>query len=121
MVAASEARTEAKLVTALSEFRVSLAELRGDLREMKASLAGKGTVIVTGIAVAGVLLAALALGSQWFGLGVDSSAIADAAADRAAKSVITTLHGGSDVSATNVAPVAAEKPKEPAGIPGKPN
>ena len=45
----------------------------------------KGTVIATGIAVVGLTVAVLAYGGQWFGIGMDASAVAQQAAERALK------------------------------------
>lgn len=87
MVSASEARTETSLARAMGEIRVEFEGLRGDIRELKASSASKGTVVLTGLSlfagIGAILAAFLAFGSQWFGLGLDYSAAAQQAADRA--------------------------------------
>lgn len=94
MVAASEARNETKLEKVMGEVRTEFASLRGDIRELKASSASKGTVILTGVTVffglAGLLVAFLTFGSQWFGLGLDSGAVAQQAAERALASYSST-------------------------------
>lgn len=86
-LAASEARGEAAFTKAFSDVKVELAGLRGDIRELKASSASKGTVISTGIAIflgmAALLATFLAYGAQTFSVGLDSSAVAQQAAERA--------------------------------------
>lgn len=86
-IAAAEARGATALATAMGEVRVEFAALRGDIREVKASMASKGTVVVTAISlffgIAGLLIAFLTFGGQWFGLGMDAGTVAQAAAERA--------------------------------------
>lgn len=59
-----------------------------DIRGVKGTvvntgIAVVGTVITTGIAVVGLTVAVMAYGGQWFGMGMDASAVAEQAADRA--------------------------------------
>ncbi|MBL8773347.1 MAG: hypothetical protein JNK30_18330 [Phenylobacterium sp.] len=72
-IAAAEARAETSLAKAMGEMRAEFAALRGDIRELKASSASKGTVVLTGVTVffgiAGLLLAVLAYGGDRFGAG----------------------------------------------------
>jgi hypothetical protein len=87
MVAASEARNETKLATAMGEVRTEFANLRSDIRELGAKTVGKTTLIVTAITlffgIVGVVVSLLTFGSQWFGLGLDTSQAAQAGAERA--------------------------------------
>jgi hypothetical protein len=87
MVAASEARSDTKLAEAMGEVRTEFANLRADIRELKASTASRGTVIGTGVTlffgIAGLLIAFMTFGAQWFGLGLDASGAAEAGAQRA--------------------------------------
>ena len=90
-IAASEARTDAKF----AELRMDMNHIADDLRIEMAKIAVrlsafeglKSTVIVTGISSAlavGVLaLAVVAFGNDRFGSGMDASAVADRAAQRA--------------------------------------
>lgn len=76
-IAASEARTETGLERAIGEVRAEFTALRGDIRELKASSAGKGTVIITGVTsvitillgLASLLYAMLAYGGDRFDSG----------------------------------------------------
>lgn len=86
-IAASEARSETKLEKAMGEVRVEFTALRGDIRELTAKSASKGTVVITGISLffgmAGLLAAFLAYGGDQFGRGADVTTIARTAAREA--------------------------------------
>jgi hypothetical protein len=90
-IAASEARASTRLAEALGEMRTGFAdvrtgfaELRGEMREgfartnerldaVERSTGGiKTTVIGTGIAVVAIVIAVLAYGQTWFGIGISS-------------------------------------------------
>jgi hypothetical protein len=79
-LAAVEARTDAKIAQAIGEVRTGFATLDGRFVTISSRLDGlertasgaKTTTIVTGIAVVGVLVAILAYGQTWFGIGVAS-------------------------------------------------
>jgi hypothetical protein len=101
-IAASEARGSTRLAEALGEMRTGLADTRGEMRtgfadvraafaelrgEMREGFARtnerldavekstggiKTTVIGTGIAVVAIVIAVLAYGQTWFGIGISS-------------------------------------------------
>lgn len=78
-IAASEARGETKLVTAMGEVRAEFAKLnaRLDAAPTKITIWGAALTIIA------VVLAALSFGSQMFGQGFSASQIADQAAAKA--------------------------------------
>jgi hypothetical protein len=90
-IAASEARTGERFAELRGDFARSFEELRGDMKEIRASLmplAGlKATVVVTGVtsvlAMAAIVIGLLAYGGDRFGAGTDISGIIDRAATRA--------------------------------------
>lgn len=72
-IAAAEARTDTKF-----------AQLFGEVRHIQQSVSGtKTTIIITGIAVLGVLVAILGYGQQWLGLGLNISDVAQKSATSA--------------------------------------
>lgn len=78
----SEARTDTKFAELVGKLDVGLAEIKGELRNTNTQLNNVNTatagikttvittVIVTAIASLGVVIAVLAYGQQWFGIGV---------------------------------------------------
>lgn len=77
-VATVEARADTKFAQVLREMRTGFATLDGKLVALNTRMAGlervtagtKTTIILTGIAIAGALVAILAYGQAWFGLGL---------------------------------------------------
>lgn len=68
----------------LSGMQTDVAVLNTRMSNIEGNVSGlKGTVITTGIAVVALTVAVLAYGGQWFGMGMDASAIAEQAAERA--------------------------------------
>lgn len=77
-IAAAEARTETKFATAKGELTASHAAIMGELRAIEKSTAGiKTTVVVTGIAAVGLVVAIFGWGSQMFGTGMDVQSVSD--------------------------------------------
>jgi hypothetical protein len=91
-----EARTDAKFAQLIGEFDTKLAGLRGDMLEIKASLAPlaglKSTIVITSIssviALAALLLGLLAYGGDRFGAGIEMSTVANEAARRAVEQAL---------------------------------
>ncbi|NKE77834.1 hypothetical protein [Ochrobactrum sp. MC-1LL] len=87
-IAAAEARTDTKFAQMMGELTTMRAEINGKFETLSTRLdhvegATKGmrsTVIGTGIGVVAVIIAVMAYGAQWFGLGVDTQSISDQAA-----------------------------------------
>lgn len=87
-IEASEARTDTKFAQMMGELTTMRAEINGKFETLSTRLdhvegATKGmrsTVIGTGIGVVAVIIAVMAYGAQWFGLGLDSQSISDQAA-----------------------------------------
>ena len=79
-LAAVEARGDTKLERVLGEMRTGFATIDGKFAALNTRLDGlnrstsgtKTTVILTGIAIAGVIVAILAYGQAWFGLGMST-------------------------------------------------
>lgn len=68
----------------LSGMQTDIAVLNTRMSNIEGNVSGlKGTVITTGIAVVALTVAVLAYGGQWFGMGMDASAVAEQAAERA--------------------------------------
>lgn len=95
-IATSRAESDTKFAQLRGDFHAEFATLRGEIKATNAKLdtvisytsGTKATIVVTGIAsafaMAGLILAALAFAGDRFGAGMDVSAIADAAVERAA-------------------------------------
>jgi hypothetical protein len=74
----SESRTETKFAELIGHIDQGFSEIRGEMRSTNARLDGverstagiKATVILTGIASVALVVAILAFGQQWFGIGV---------------------------------------------------
>ncbi len=72
----SEARTDTKFATLMGEMRTEFAKINTRLDSLERSVTGiKPTIIITGIALAGVIIAALTYGQAGFGLGVSTREI----------------------------------------------
>jgi hypothetical protein len=94
-IAASEARGDVRFVELKAHIDAQGAAIAKEVAVMSTRLGGvegyvsglKSTVIITGVSiffgVAALLVAVLAYGGQWFGLGLDTSQVVDQAADRA--------------------------------------
>lgn len=90
-IEASEARTDTKFAQMMGELHAMRAELGGKLDTIgvrvdsveKSTHGTKATIIVTGIAVVGLVVAIMAFGSQSIGIGFSASEIATTAAQRA--------------------------------------
>lgn len=75
---AAEARADAKVAQVLGEIKAGFARLEGEMARLsgkiesvEATTSGiKATVVVTGIAAVGLVLATLTYGQNWFGIGV---------------------------------------------------
>jgi hypothetical protein len=95
-IAASEARTGERFAQLRGDFFREFEALRGDLKEVRASLvplAGlKSTVVVTGVtsvlAMAAIVIGILAYGGDRFGAGADIGGIIDKAATRAVEQAL---------------------------------
>lgn len=87
LIGAAEARTDAKVVQAVSDLRIAIGELKGDLqgefKALRAATVGKTTLVVTALSLFGAIAALLAYGSQLFGQGLDASTVAESAAVKA--------------------------------------
>jgi hypothetical protein len=128
--AVADARTDTKFAEIRGDINTTLAEFRTDMQSSLAALAGridatnakldtviaytagiKSTIVVTGIgsaiAVAGLVAAMLAYGSQLFGVGMDLGTVADAAARRAVEQALAVR------SASGTEPTTP--PAEPSG------
>lgn len=78
-IAAAEARTDTKFAQVLARL--------DHLPTTGAIWAAAATTIIS---IVGIMLAIMAFGSSWFGLGMDASAAAQAGADRALAAYIST-------------------------------
>lgn len=73
-----EVRTDPKLVVLTGEIRVGFAGIKGEVKTLRSKLDAversasgiKATVVITGIAAVGVLIAVLTYGQSWVGIGV---------------------------------------------------
>ncbi len=92
-IAASEARTGERFAELRGDFNTRFEEIRGDIRELRASMPTKGTVILTGItsvlALGALMVGLLAYGGDRFGAGADISGIIERAATRAAERALS--------------------------------
>lgn len=93
MIAASEARTEARFERMLAEVKVGFADLRGEMEIREAKIATLpttwvllGTVFAGALTVVALLIAALALGNDMFSRGFDAHVVAREAAAEAIRS-----------------------------------
>ena len=69
----AEAKTDKKFADMLGEVRAGFAGVDGRLSGLERQTAGvKSTVILTGLAVAALMLAVLTYGQAWFGIGVST-------------------------------------------------
>lgn len=98
-LAVAEARTDTKFAQILGHVDTLAADLKGEMKALNSRMSAierstsglKATVIITGIAIVGVVVAIMAYGGQFFGLGLSTDEIARRAADRAAGQVIDRL------------------------------
>lgn len=82
-IAAAEARSDTKFAELLGELKL----INVRLDHVERTTGGmRSTVIGTGIGVVAVVIAVMAYGAQWFGVGMDAQAVAD----NAARSVVQT-------------------------------
>jgi hypothetical protein len=80
-IEASEARTDTKFAQLMGEMKAGFARMDERMGAIERSTAGiKATVIVTGIAIVGLVVAVMAYGSDRIGLGASISDIAANAA-----------------------------------------
>ncbi|TKV76722.1 hypothetical protein [Rhizobium sp. AU243] len=83
-IAAAEARTDTKFAELLGELRL----INQRMEHVERSTSGmRSTVIGTGIGVVAVVIAIMAYGAQWFGLGMDAQQVAERAVQGAAQQV----------------------------------
>lgn len=69
----AEAKTDKKFADMLGEVRAGFARVDGRLSGLERQTAGvKSTVILTGLAVAALMLAVLTYGQAWFGIGIST-------------------------------------------------
>lgn len=101
MLAASEARSEARLERVLSEVKLGFADLRREMEVREAKIAMLpttwvllGTVFAGALTVVALIIAALALGNDMFGRGFDAHAVAREAAAEAMRSAPPPPHAG---------------------------
>ncbi len=75
-IAAAEARTDTKFAELLGELKL----LNQRMEHVERSTSGmRSTVVGTGIGVVAVVIAVMAYGAQWFGLGMDAQQVAERA------------------------------------------
>jgi hypothetical protein len=87
-IAASEARADTKFAQLFGKIDTSNAELKGELGKIAVRIAGverstgglHTTIIVTAVAVVGVLVAILTFGQQWLGIGLTTRDLVHAVA-----------------------------------------
>jgi hypothetical protein len=83
-IAAAEARTDTKFSELLGEMRL----MNQRLDHVERSTSGmRSTVIGTGIGVVAVVIAIMAYGAQWFGIGMDAQQVSDRAVQSALSKV----------------------------------
>jgi hypothetical protein len=76
----AEARTDKKFADMLGEVRVGFASIEGKISALDGRLSAleratagiKPTIILTGLAVAALMVATLTYGQTWFGIGVSA-------------------------------------------------
>jgi hypothetical protein len=78
-IAAAEARTDTKFAQVIAR-----------LDRMPSTATLIGSLATAAATIIAIVLAVLAYGSQWFGLGMDASAAAQAGADRALSAYAAT-------------------------------
>lgn len=110
-IAASEARSDTKFAELLGELRL----MNQRLDHVERSTSGmRSTVIGTGIGVVAVVIAVMAYGAQWFGVGMDAQQVSERAAQSALEKVqpqMQSLDGKLDqlLQATRPRPVAPQQ------------
>lgn len=83
-IEATEARTDTKFAELLGELRL----LNQRLDHVEKSTSGmRSTVIGTGIGIVAVVIAVMAYGAQWFGLGMDAQQVSERAVNSAIERV----------------------------------
>ena len=87
----AEARIDEKLAAMLGEMRTGFARLNARLDGVERATSGiKATVIGTGIAAVVLVIAVLAYGQTWFGIGVSTRDVVRAAVTEYHQQAIST-------------------------------
>ncbi|MBV8616870.1 MAG: hypothetical protein JOY66_24280 [Acetobacteraceae bacterium] len=87
----AEARTDKKFAAMLGEMRTGFARLDARLDGVERATSGiKATVIGTGIAAVVLVIAVLAYGQTWFGIGVSTRDVVRAAVTEYRQQAIST-------------------------------
>lgn len=89
-IAAAEARTDTKFAELLGELKL----INQRMEHVERSTSGmRSTVIGTGIGVVAVVIAIMAYGAQWFGLGMDAQQVAERAAQSSSQRIQPQIDG----------------------------
>lgn len=91
-ITAAEARTDTKFAELLGELKL----MNQRLDHVERSTSGmKSTVIGTGIGVVAIVIAVMAYGAQWFGLGMDAQQVSERAVSAAVDKIQPQINAAS--------------------------